>query len=184
MKYFRHKTALLGPKAKIGEKTKIWAFANIQDGAMIGKHCKISDGCFVEKGAVVGDYVTLKNGVSVFEGIIIEDDVFCGTNTAFVNDRYPRSHRKDSWVLEKTTVKKGAAIGSNSTIMCGIVIDEYAVIGAGSVVTKNVPAFTVVAGSPAEFKGYACICGKKLNDSLKCSCGCQYSLTEQGLKVK
>ncbi len=183
-KFFRHKTALIGSKAKIGEGTRIWAFANIQDGAIIGKGCKICDCCFVEKGAVVGNYVTLKNGIAVFEGITLEDDVFCGTNTAFVNDRYPRSHRKDPWVLEKTVVKKGATIGSNATIMCGIVIGEYAVVGAGSVVTKNVPAHTVVAGSPAEFKGYACVCGKKLNDTLKCPCGCQYSLTEQGLKVK
>ena len=120
--YFKHKTALVGPKAKIGKTTRIWAFANIQDGAVVGEGCNICDGCFIEKGAVVGNHVTLKNGISIFQGITLEDDVFCGTNTAFVNDRYPRSHRKDPWVLEKTTVKKGATIGSNTTVLCGIVI--------------------------------------------------------------
>ena len=183
MKYSRHKTAQLGPRAKIGENTRIWAFTNIQDGAIIGKHCNICDGCFIEKGAVIGNYVTLKNGVAVFEGITLEDDVFCGANTAFINDRYPRSHRKDPWVLEQTLVKKGATIGSNATILCGITIGEYAVVGAGGVVTKNVPPYTIVTGNPAKFRGYACRCGRKLNDALKCLCSLTYTLTGQGIKI-
>ena len=183
MKYFRHKTALVGPKALIGEKTRIWAFTNIEDGAIIGKHCNICDGCFVEKGAVIGNHVTLKNGIAVFDGITLEDDVFCGANTAFVNDRHPRSHRKDPWILEKTMVKKGATIGSNATVLCGIAIGEYAVIGAGCVVTKNVPPHAIFIGNSAEFKGYACRCGRKLDNSLKCSCGLLYTLTEQGLQI-
>jgi len=184
MKYFRHRTALLGPKAKIGEKTKIWAFTNIQDGALIGKHCKICDGCFIEKGAIIGDYVTLKNGISVFEGIIIEDDVFCGTNVTFINDRYPRSNRKEPWVLEKTRIKKGASLGSNATILCGVTIGEYSVVGAGSVVTKDVKSYTIVVGNPARFQGYACQCGRKLEDSLRCSCGLRYSLEKQSLRLE
>ena len=183
MKYFRHKTALLGPKAKIGEKTKVWAFVNIQDGAVIGKSCKICDGCFIEKGVVIGDYVTLKNGISVFEGVTIEDDVFCGAHAAFINDRYPRSHRKDPWVLEKTRIKKGATIGSNATILCGVTIGEYSVVGAGSVVTKNVKPYTIVVGNPACFKGYACQCGRKLSDTLRCSCGLSYIPEKQTLKL-
>ena len=183
MKYIRHKTALVGPHAKIGENTRIWAFANIQDGAIVGRGCKICDGCFVEKGSVIGDFVTLKNGVNVFEGVTLEDDVFVGANVAFINDRYPRSHRKGAWVLEKTLVKKGAALGANATLMCGVVIGEYAVVGAGSVVIKDVAPYTVVVGNPAVSKGFVCRCGHKLIRSLKCSCGLKYSLGAQGLKL-
>lgn len=182
-KYFCHKTAWIGRKAKIGEKTRIWAFTNIQDGATIGKGCNICDGCFVENGVAIGNNVTLKNGVSVFKGITLEDDVFCGTNTAFINDRHPRSHRKDPWILEKTLVKKGATIGSNVTILCGITIGEYAFIGAGSVLTKDVASYAIMVGHPAEFKGYACRCGQKLPDSLRCSCGLSYQLSGDGLKI-
>ncbi len=183
MKYLKHKTALIGKKAKIGPKTKIWAFVNIQDGAVIGTHCNICDGCFIEKGAMIGNHVTIKNDVAVFEGITLEDDVFCGANVAFINDRYPRSHRKDPWVLEKTTVKKGATIGANATILCGVTIGEYAVIGAGSVVTKDVAPFVIVLGNPARPKGYVCRCGRKLNSVLRCSCGLQYAQGKQGLKI-
>lgn len=193
MKYFQHEKALVNPKAQIGENTRIWAFVNIQDGVLIGKNCKICDGCFVERGAVVGDFVTLKNGVCVFEGVSLEDDVFVGAHVAFINDRYPRSHRGDPWVMERTLVKKGATLGANATLMCGIIVGEYAVVGAGSVVTKNVPAYTIVVGNPAKPKGYACRCGLKLivlgkekasKRSLRCSCGLKYSLSSKGLKLK
>ena len=150
MDYFKHETALVGVKAKIGHGTRIWAFSNVQDGATIGEHCNVADHCFIEKGVQVGDFVTIKNGVSIFEGVIIENDVFCGTNTVFINDRNPRSHRKDNWKMEKTIVKKGATIGSNATILCGIAIGEYAFVGAGSVVIKDVPSHAMVAGNPAK----------------------------------
>ena len=182
-KFFQHEKAIVEPKAKVGEGSRIWAFTNIKAGAVIGKDCNICDGCFVEKGAVLGDHVTLKNGVAVFEGITLEDDVFVGTNAAFINDRHPRSHRKDQWVLEPTVVKKGATIGANATILCGITIGEYAIIGAGSVVTKDVAPYALVVGHPAEFKGYACRCGKKLDNALKCSCGLHYAFATHGLKT-
>lgn len=175
-KYFQHAQALVSPKAKIGANTRVWAFANIQDDVVIGEGCNICDGCFIEKGAFIGNAVTLKNGVNVFSGITLEDDVFCGANVAFINDRFPRSHRKDPWVLEKTLVKKGATIGSNSAVMCGLTIGEYAFIGAGSIVTKDVAAHTIVVGNPAVFRGYACCCGKKLPENLRCSCSLQYVL--------
>ncbi len=179
---FRHPAALIGPQARIGEGTRVWAFANIQDGAVIGEHCNICDGCYVEKGAVIGNHVTLKNGVNVFEGITIEDDVFCGAHTAFINDRNPRSHRKDAWTLEGITVKKGVTIGSNTTVMCGIVIGEYAFIGAGSVVTKDVPAYGLFFGTPARMHGFVCQCGRKINDDYLCThCRRQYQLTGEGL---
>jgi len=183
MNYFKHEQALVEKGAQVGEGTRLWAFTNIQTGAVIGRECNICDGSFVEKGAVIGDHVTVKHHVAVFDGVTIEDDVFVSSNVAFINDRHPRSHRIDQWALEKTVVKKGATLGSNSVILCGITIGEYAVIGAGSVVTKNVPAHTVVYGNPAKTEGYACRCGRRVNDSFKCACGSQYTLKDQGLEL-
>ncbi len=181
--FFKHETALIHPEAAIGEGTRVWAFTNIQKGARIGKGCNICDGCFVETGAVVGDHVTVKNGVYLFEGITLDDDVFCGANASFINDRFPRSHRRDSWVLEPTRVCKGATIGCNATILCGLVIGEYAFIGAGSVVTRDVPAHALVWGNPAEIRGFACRCGRKLSDQLVCACGMSFRQTDGGLVV-
>lgn len=182
--FFQHEKALVAAGARIGKDTRIWAFANIQDGAQIGEGCNICDGCFVESGAVIGNHVTLKNGVYVFKGILLEDDVFCGANTAFINDRYPRSHRSEPWTLEKTIVRKGTAIGCNASILCGVEIGEYAVIGAGSVVTKDVLPYVIVCGNPAEFHGYACSCGKKLNTDFVCVCGRSYEVREGSLVKK
>jgi acetyltransferase-like isoleucine patch superfamily enzyme len=181
MNYFKHKTALVDKKAKIGKGTRLWAFTNVKAGAVIGRDCNICDGSFVEGGAVVGDNVTIKHHVAVFDGVIIGDGVFVGSNVAFINDRHPRSQKKD-WVLEKTVVGKGATIGSNAVIMCGTRIGAHAVVGAGSVVTKDVAPFTVVYGNPASVKGYVCHCGRKLDKNLKCSCGKQYTKNE--LKVR
>lgn len=184
MGYFQHDKALIAPGAKIGEGTRIWAFTNIQEGAVIGEHCNICDGCYIEKGASVGNHVTLKNGVAIFDGVTLEDDVFCGAHTAFINDRYPRSHRDDAWALEKTLIKKGATIGANATILCGLTVGQYAFVGAGSVVTKDVHAYAMVVGSPARFVGYTCRCGKKLNSAYRCECGREYDVDAQGLKIK
>lgn len=177
MNYFKHKTALVDKKAKIGKGTRLWAFTNIQPGAVIGGDCNICDGCFVENGAVIGNNVTVKNQVAIFEGVTIEDDVFVGANVAFVNDRRPRSRGED-WILEKTLIRKGATIGSNATILCGITIGQYAFVGAGSVVTKNVAPFTLVYGNPALVKGYVCRCGRRLGRDLKCLCGKRYTKNE------
>ena len=151
MKYLKHKTALVGKKAKIGDNTRLWAFCNIQDGAVIGSGCNLRDGCYVEKGAVIGNNVTIKNNVCVFEGVTLEDQVFVGVNVVFINDRHPKSRNKN-WTLEKTRVKKGASIGSNATILCGITVGEGAMVGAGSVVTKDVPAGATVLGNPARIR--------------------------------
>ena len=176
MSFFQHERALVSPGAKIGEGSRIWANANILDGAIIGEHCNICDSCFVERGAVIGNHVTLKNGVAVFNGVTLEDDVFVGAGATFINDRNPRSHRSDDWVLEKTLVERGATIGANATIMCGVTIGLYAVVGAGCVVVKNVPKYTIVVGNPARWVGYACRCGRALSNDLKCACGASYRM--------
>ncbi len=178
MSFFKHDQALVHPKASIGENTRIWAFTNIQEGAVIGKECNICDGSFVESGATVGDHVTIKHHVSIFDGVTIEDDVFIGSNVAFVNDRYPRSRRDDEWTLEKTIIKKGVSIGTNVTIMCGVTIGEYAVIGAGSIVTHDIQTQSLVYGNPAEFKGFVCFCGKKLDKNLACECQKKYEIRQ------
>ncbi len=177
MNFFQHERALVHPGAQIGEGTRIWANANVLEGAIIGEHCNICDGCFVEKGAVIGRHVTLKNGVAIFDGVALEDDVFVGAGAAFINDRNPRSHRSDAWVLEKTLVQMGATIGANATVMCGVTIGTYAVIGAGAVVIKDVPDYNIVVGNPARWIGFACRCARSLNDGLKCACGASYQIS-------
>ncbi len=183
MSFFTHERALVHPKAQIGRGTRVWANANILEGAIIGENCNICDGCYVERGAVIGNHVTLKNGVAVFDGVTLEDDVFVGAGVAFINDRNPRSHREDPWVLEETLVKKGATIGANATVMCGVTIGAYAVIGAGAVVVKSVPNYTIVVGNPARWAGYACRCGRTLSDEFKCACGASYQITNNMIVV-
>ncbi len=152
MNYSKHPTALVGRNAVIGNGTRVWAFVNIMDGATIGEDCNICDHCFIETGAMIGHRVTIKNGVSIYDGVILEEGVFVGPNATFVNDRHPRS-RCQNWKKEIVRVKKGATIGANATVMCGVTIGEYALIGAGAVVLKDVPAFTAVAGNPARVIG-------------------------------
>jgi len=148
MSYFKHPTALVGEKAVIGDGTRVWAFVNIMDGARLGRNCNICDHCFIEGTVVIGDNVTIKNNVPVYDGVVIEEGVFVGPNATFVNDRYPRS-RSEGWKLESTVIRKGATIGANATVLCGITVGECAVVGAGSVVVKDVPPHAVVVGNPA-----------------------------------
>jgi len=171
----------------VGVDTRVWAFSHVMAGAVVGRDCNIGEHVFVENGAVVGDRVTVKNGVQVWDGVTLKNDVFVGPNVAFTNDRHPRSPRskaagdryKSNGWLEKTLIDEGAAIGANATIICGIKIGKYAVVGAGSVVTESVPPFAVVVGVPALFHGYACTCGKPLGNVAKATtclnCGRSYS---------
>lgn len=181
MNHFQHERAIVDDGAEIGEETRVWAFVHVQKGARVGQHCNLCHGVYVEKGSVIGDHVTIKNHVSIFDGVTIESDAFIGANVSFINDRYPRSHREDAWTLEPTLVKKGATIGAGAVIMCGVTVGSYALIGAGSVVLKNVPDHAIFVGNPAAFKGYVCQCGRALNEYYRCSCGRNYTVKQEGL---
>lgn len=146
---FIHSHALVDDGAVIGARTRVWAFAHVLPGARIGEDCNICDGVFVENDVVVGDRVTIKCGVQLWDGVRLDSDVFVGPNATFTNDPFPRS-REYLEQVPTTTVKRGASIGANATILPGITIGERAMVGAGSVVTKDVPADAVVVGNPAK----------------------------------
>ena len=139
--------------SQIGDETKIWQFCVVLQGAQIGRNCNINSHCFIENDVTVGDNVTVKCGVQLWDGIHIEDNAFIGPNVTFTNDKYPRSKQYPE-EFQKTIIRKGASIGANSTILSGIEIGENAMIGAGSVVTKNVPANSLWYGNPASHKGH------------------------------
>lgn len=181
--FFKHEKAIVEDGAQVGEGTRVWSNAHIQKGAVVGAACNICNGSFIERGVVIGGHVTIKHNVSIFDGVTIEDDVFIGSNIAFINDRYPRSNREDAWTLEKTIIKKGASIGTNAVVMCGLTVGEYAFVGAGAVVTKDVAPYTIVAGNPAKVMGLACRCGRKLDEDLTCKCGKRFARKNGGLEL-
>lgn len=160
-KPFLHSSALVESES-IGPGTRIWAFAHIMKGAVIGRNCNIGDHCFIEGDVFVGDDVVLKNGVSIWSGVRIENKVFIGPNAVFTNVLFPRAKIfPERW--HETLVKEGATIGANATIICGTQVGRFAMVGAGSVVSRNVPDFSLVIGSPARPAGWVCKCGKKLS---------------------
>lgn len=162
-----HKLADVQSK-NIGENTNVWQFCVILKNARIGNNCNINAQVFVENDVIIGDNVTIKSGVQIWDGITLEDNVFIGPNVTFTNDLMPRSKQYPKNFL-KTTIKKSASIGANSTIVGGITIDEYSMIGAGSVVTKDVGPQELWYGNPARLKGYICKCGQKSNNKLICN---------------
>ncbi len=162
--YFVHKSSFIDEDVKIGKGTKIWHFSHIQSGAIIGEECTLGQNVNVSNNVIVGNYCKIQNNVSLYEGVELEDYVFCGPSMVFTNIRLPRSEypQKGSLHYEKTLVKKSASIGANSTIICGTTIGEYSLIGSGSMVTKNVPAFSLVFGNPAKVIGWVSKTGERL----------------------
>jgi len=181
--FFVHESSYIEDDVKIGEGTHIWHFCHIMQGARIGHGCNIGQNVFVDRDVIVGNNVKIQNNVSVYKEVELEDDVFCGPSMVFTNVINPRSAvpRKDEF--KRTLVRKGASIGANATIVCGITIGRYSFIGAGAVVTKDIPDYALVFGSPAKLKGWMCECGVKLSFGNvparpKCtSCGNEYNVT-------
>lgn len=182
-KYFVHESSYVDDGCEIGEGTKIWHFSHIMKGCTIGEKCNIGQNVVISPGVVLGDGVKIQNNVSVYTGVVCEDGVFLGPSCVFTNVINPRAfiERKDEY--RKTTIKKGASIGANATIVCGHDIGRYAFVGAGSVITKDVPDYAMVYGTPARIHGYVCQCGNKLHFSdgiAKCpACEKRYSMDDQ-----
>jgi len=162
MKYFKHETAIVDDGAEIGENSKIWHFSHIMNSAKIGENCIVGQNVFISSNVVLGNKVKVQNNVSVYEGVICEDEVFLGPSMVFTNVFNPRSAVERKNEFRKTIVKKGATIGANATILCGIEIGKFAFIGAGAVVLKNVADYECVVGNPAKHNGYFSAFGEKL----------------------
>jgi UDP-2-acetamido-3-amino-2,3-dideoxy-glucuronate N-acetyltransferase len=179
--YFAHESCYVDDHCEIGDGTKIWHFTHVMTGARIGRRCNIGQNVVISPDVVVGDNVKIQNNVSVYTGVVLEDDVFCGPSMVFTNVINPRSHvsRKDEY--QPTLVKRGATLGANSTIVCGHTIGSYAFVGAGTVVTRDVPDYALVVGNPGRIVGWVCQCGVKLTDAgvprdATCpECGTRYS---------
>jgi len=158
--FYAHPLALVETEA-IGPGTRVWAWAHVMSGARLGADCNIGEHCFIESGVVLGDRVTVKNGVAVWNGVEAEDDVFLGPNAVLTNDLRPRS-KVYRGAVQSTLLKRGASVGANATLLCGITVGTYAMIGAGAVVTRNIPAHALVVGNPGRVVGHVCRCGARL----------------------
>lgn len=183
-KFFAHESAFIDDGVEIGEESSIWHVSHILKGSSIGKGCKIGQNVVVGPNVTVGNGVKIQNNVSVYEGVILEDHVFCGPSMVFTNVFNPRSEIPRMGELRPTLVKKGATLGANSTIVCGVTIGRYAFVGAGAVVTKDIPDYAVVVGTPAKITGWVCECGLKLSwkkETAVCTCRLRYAKTSSGV---
>ena len=174
--FFIHESSYVDDGALIGEGTKIWHFCHVQKGAVIGMNCSLGQNVNIGNNVKIGNGVRIQNNVSVYEGVELEDNVFCGPSCVFTNVTTPRAHFPVHGVYAKTVIRNGASLGANSTVVCGHNVGRSALIAAGAIVTKDVKDYALMAGVPAKQIGWVCECGKKLDDSLTCSCGRSYKL--------
>jgi len=191
LEYFVHESSYVDEPCSIGSGTKIWHFSHVMSNCRIGLHCNIGQNVVISPDVVIGNNVKIQNNVSVYTGCILEDDVFCGPSMVFTNVINPRSHVIRKHEYKRTLVRRGASLGANCTIVCGVTIGSYAFIGAGSVVTRDVPDYALVFGNPARLRGWICSCGVKLDfrggdqeQSCECGeCGAQYLRRGQEVEV-
>jgi len=169
--YFVHPTADVSPHAIIGNGTNIWQHCQVREGAVIGRNCILSKGVYIDADVRIGNNVKIQNGISVYHGVTLEDGVFCGPHCVFMNDRRPRSIKPDGtlkgaddWDVSETLVKLGASIGAHAAIVCGVTIGCWAMVGAGAIVTRDVPDYGLTYGNPAQLHGFVCPCGEKLTE--------------------
>lgn len=183
--FFVHPTSVVDDDVEIGAGTKIWFFCHVQSGAKIGKNCSLGQNVNISNNVIVGNGCKLQNNVSLYEGLEAEDHVFFGPSCVFTNDLTPRAkYPKGRAAYLKTRICEGASIGANATIVCGHTIGKWAMIGAGAVVTTDVPDHALMLGVPAKRAGWACECGKVLGDELVCGkCGRRYKRTNKGLEL-
>lgn len=167
MEYFVHKSSYVDDGVKIGKNTKIWHFCHIQTGSTIGDDCSLGQNVYIGNNVSIGNNVKIQNNVSLYDGLVVEDDVFIGPSVVFTNVINPRSFINRKSEFKTTVVRKGATLGANSTIICGVEIGKYSFVGAGSVVTKNTQLCELVYGVPSKSKGYVCLCGTKLTATEK-----------------
>lgn len=185
MDYFVHPSSIIDENVKIGKGTKIWHFCHILKNTEIGENCVFGQNCMVGPNVKIGNRVKVQNNVSIYEGVEIEDEVFCGPSMVFTNVINPRAFIERKNEFKKTFVKRGATIGANATIVCGVTIGRYALIGAGAVVVRDVPDYAMYLGVPAKQKGWVCRCGNTLKfEGLKGTCNfCKNEYEIQGDKL-
>jgi len=186
--FYVHETSVVDKSCRIGKGTKIWHFCHLMPDVTVGERCVLGQNTFVGTSVSIGNNVKIQNNVSVYEGVVLEDDVFCGPSCVFTNVINPRAHvsRNDSFLT--TLVKRGATIGANATVLCGLTIGNFAFVSAGSVVTQDVPDYALVCGNPARLKGWRCQCGEKLsfnegNEATCPACGFKYEMDTSNNEV-
>ena len=188
--HFIHDTVVVDGNITVGAGTKIWHFSKLLGPLTIGERCSLGQNVVVERNVSIGNNVKIQNNVSVYSGVILEDDVFCGPSMVFTNVGTPRSHYPRRGEYLETRVKRGASIGANATVVCGNTLGAYAFVGAGSVVTRDVPDYGLVYGNPARLRGWACYCGEKLNLAVndgeeRTTCGhCERAYIRRGTRVE
>lgn len=180
-KFFVHPSSYVDDHVAVGDGTKIWHFCHIQTGASIGQNCSLGQNVCVNNNVRIGNGVRIQNNVQICGGVEIEDNVFCGPSVGFTNVTTPRAHFPVHGVYARTLIKEGASLGANCTIICGHTVGRSALVAAGAVITKDVKDYALMAGVPARQIGWVCECGLKLDKTLKCKCGREYSLVGEYL---
>lgn len=183
--YFVHESSYVDNGASIGDGTNIWHFSHVMSNAQIGSKCSIGQNVNVGSRAVIGNGCKIQNNVSLYDDVILEDKVFCGPSCVFTNVINPRAFVERKHEYKKTIVREGASIGANATIVCGVTLGKYSFVGAGSVVTRDIPDYALVYGTPARVKGWVCECGEQLDENFSCpDCKSRYVKTKTGLVKK